>query len=598
MARRHLVRSIIALSAALGTLLQAQVGVPARQWPTYGGDAGSTKYSPLDQITRDNVDELRIVWEWQSADNPIVMANRRELPALPAAFKSTPILADGVLYLKTSLSQAAAIDAATGETLWVFDPGTWEGARPANTGFNSRGVAYWSDGEEARVFLPTGDAYLYALDARTGQPIADFGADGAIDATQGLRRPIPRGDYQLMGAPMVVGDVVVIGSVIFDSFRYQLGPPGDIRGFDVRTGEEVWEFHTIPQEGEFGNETWEDGSWRYTGAANAWGSLSADLELGYVYVPLGTPTNDYYGGHRLGDNLFAESIVCLDARSGERVWHFQFAHHGLWDYDAAAAPILVDLTVDGRPIKAVAVVTKQAYTFVFDRVTGAPVWPIEERPAPPSSVPGERASPTQPHPHQAPGVRSSRRGGRRPHRLHARAAAGSGGDPRALCLRALVHPAGTRGEREARDHQYAGNDGRRKLARRGSRSGNWLALCSVQDRADRHTGGPTRSDTVGLPVLSPPAGITGPSRAAPLQAAICSAERVRPEHRRPGVDGATRRRPEAGAHRHGRSRPRSARRRDSTILYIYASTRAVVPYGRASSARWPASIPSMAMLPS
>ncbi len=390
------------LAAVVTFTVQAQGGVPAGHWPAYGGDAGSTKYSPLDQITRDNVDELRVVWEWQSPDNPIVMAHRRDLPALPAAFKSTPVLVDDVLYIKTSLSQAAAIDAATGETLWVFDPGTWEWARPANTGFNSRGVAYWSDGRDARVFLPTGDAYLYALDARTGQPIADFGADGAIDATQGLRRPISRRDYQLMSAPMVVGDVVVIGSVIFDSFRYQLGPPGDIRGFDVRTGEELWEFHTIPQEGEFGNETWENGSWRYTGAANAWGSLSADPALGYVYIPLGTPTNDYYGGHRLGDNLFAESIICLDARTGERVWHFQFAHHGLWDYDAAAAPVLVDVTVDGQPIKAVAVVTKQAYTFVFDRVTGEPVWPIEERPAPASTVPGERTSPTQPHPTRPP----------------------------------------------------------------------------------------------------------------------------------------------------------------------------------------------------
>ena len=201
---------------------------------------------------------------------------------------------------------------------------------------------------------------------------------------------------------MVVGDVVVIGSVIRDRPTYQLDAPGDVRGFDVRTGKELWEFHTVPQAGEFGNETWENDSWESAGATNAWGTLTADPELGYVYLPIGTPTNDYYGGHRLGDNLFAESIVCLDAATGERVWHFQFVHHGLWDYDAAAAPILVDLVVDGQPIKAVAMVTKQAHTYVFDRITGEPVWPIEERAVPQSAVPGERTSPTQPHPTKPP----------------------------------------------------------------------------------------------------------------------------------------------------------------------------------------------------
>ncbi|MCY3845486.1 MAG: PQQ-binding-like beta-propeller repeat protein, partial [Acidobacteria bacterium] len=299
--------------AACAAPASAQDGATAAEWPTYGGDPGSTKYSPLDRIDGESVRRLRQVWRWDSPDNEIVRTHRRDLPMLPWAFKATPILVDGVLYIKTSMSQAAAVDAATGETLWVFDPGTWEGDPPANTGFNSRGVAYWSDGTDARIFLPTGNAYLYALDAATGRPVADFGADGAVDATQGLRRPIPRREYQLMSAPIVVGDVVVVGSVVFDGPRYQLAPPGDVRGFDVRTGEELWEFHTIPQPGEFGNETWQDGSWRDTGAANAWGLLSADPELGYVYVPTGTPTNDWYGGHRPGDNLFAESIVCLDA---------------------------------------------------------------------------------------------------------------------------------------------------------------------------------------------------------------------------------------------------------------------------------------------
>ncbi len=400
----HRFTTIVLGMLCAASSVSAQQGASPGQWPTYGGDHAATKYSPLDQIDRDNVDRLRVAWRWSSPDNSVVTANRTTLPSMPAGFKATPILVDGVLYIKTSLSQAAAIDAATGDTLWVFDPGVWEGERPANMGYNARGVAYWSDGRESRIFLPTGNAYLWAVDARTGRPIADFGADGAIDATQGLRRPIPREDYQLMSAPIVVGDVVIIGSVIMDRPRNMLDAPGDVRGFDVRTGEELWEFHTIPQPGEFGNETWENGSWEYSGSTNAWGMLSADPELGYVYLPIGTPTNDFYGGHRHGDNLFAESIVCVDAKTGERVWHFQFVHHGLWDYDATAAPALVDLRVDGRPgvTKAVAVVTKQAYTYVFDRVTGEPVWPIEERPVPRGSVPGEWYAPTQPHPTKPP----------------------------------------------------------------------------------------------------------------------------------------------------------------------------------------------------
>jgi quinoprotein glucose dehydrogenase len=396
--------SIVCLAALLvwSAPTSAQRGASRSEWPTYGGDAGSTKYAPLDQITRDNVNRLAVAWRWESPDNAIVSANRGKLPAFPASFKATPIMVDGVLYIKTSLSQAAAIDAATGKALWTFDPEMWQRHRPANTGFNSRGVAYWSDGKSARVFLPTGDAYLWAIDARTGRPADGFGISGAIDALKGIRRDVPRGEYQLMSAPIVVGDVVIVGPVISDGPRYQLAPPGDVRGYDVRTGKELWTFHTIPQEGEFGNDTWENGSWRYTGGANPWGMLTADPELGYVYVPTGTPTNDYYGGHRPGSNLFAESLLCLDARTGRRVWHFQFVHHGLWDYDATAAPLLVDLVVGGKPVKAVAVVTKQAFTYVFDRVTGAPLFPIEERPVPRGSIPGEWYSPTQPFPTRPP----------------------------------------------------------------------------------------------------------------------------------------------------------------------------------------------------
>ena len=345
--------TVILLSCAPAT---AQQGAPDGQWPAYGGDHGSTKYSPLDRIDRENVDRLRVAWRWESPDNPIVTANRRTLPAIPDAFKSTPVLVDGVLYIKTSLSQAAAIDAATGETLWTFDPGSWEGERPANTGFNSRGVAYWSDGRDARIFLPTGNAYLWALDARTGRPIADFGADGAIDATQGLRRPIPRRDYQLMSVPIVVGDVVVIGSVVFDGPRFQLDAPGDVRGFDVRTGEELWEFHTIPQPGEFGNETWENGSWEYSGSTNAWGMLTADPELGYVYLPIGTPTNDYYGGHR---PLLTKTLLFLGFR-GRR----DSPDLGFISRDPAAP-------VDPRAL------STAPYLLAFDKATGETLHALE-----------------------------------------------------------------------------------------------------------------------------------------------------------------------------------------------------------------------------
>ena len=394
-------RFVAAIAACLlvAAPVAAQRGAADGQWASYGGDDGSTKYAPLDQIDAGNVDQLEVAWTWASADNA-VLAQNRELSA--RGFKGTPVMVDGVLYVRTSLSIVAAIDAATGEQLWVRDVGSYDAGRPTNLGFNTRGVAHWSDGVESRIFLATGDSHLWSFDAATGQPIGRFGGDGKIDLTQGLLREVPRGAYQVMSPPMVVGDVVIVGSSISDGPQNMTAPPGDIRGFDTRTGRLLWTFHTVAQAGEFGNDTWEDNSWRYTGNTNVWTVMSADQELGYVYLPIGTPTNDWYGGHRLGDNLFAESLVCLDAATGERVWHFQMVHHGLWDYDLPAAPTLVDITVDGRDIKAVAQVSKQGFTYVFDRVTGEPVWPIEERPVAQSSVPGERSSATQPFPTKPP----------------------------------------------------------------------------------------------------------------------------------------------------------------------------------------------------
>ncbi len=317
--------------------------------------------------------------------------------------EATPLMIDGVIYTSASLNQVAAIKAVTGETVWVHDPKTYKDGTPANTGFVHRGVSYWEEGTDRRILFGTGDGYLIALEAETGHPIQGFGENGRVDLTKGLRRPVNRRLYAVFSPPVICRNVVVVGSTVLDSFAIgeppqKQMPPGDVRGFDARTGEQRWIFHTIPQKGEFGNETWKKDSWKSTGNANVWTMMSADEELGYVYLPVSTPTNDYYGGHLRGDNLFAEGLVCLNAETGERVWHFQILRHGLWDYDLPAAPNLIHITVDGKRIKAVAQVTKQAFCFVIDRVTGKPVWPIEARTIPQSDVPGELSSPTQPFP--------------------------------------------------------------------------------------------------------------------------------------------------------------------------------------------------------
>ena len=415
-------------STAIGSLLlaliscgmvpvHAQDGAQGGEWRSFGGDVGSTKYSPLAQIDKDNVADLRIAWRWQSVDDRFDLDQlKQEYVNLQVPndvdrvqignLKAAPLMVDGVIYISTPLHQVAAIDAGTGETLWVYDPQSYGSGIPIMMlGFSSRGVAYWGEGREARVVYGTGDAYLLAIDATTGEPIGDFGTSGRVDLMAGIpraRRDPPPINYSITSPPIIVGDVVVVGSAVSDQPSFKEQPPGHVRGFDVRTGELLWTFHTIPQPGEFGNETWEDGSWQYTGNTNVWSLMTADEELGYVYLPVGTPTMDFYGVHRPGDNLFANSLVALDAKTGERVWHFQFVHHDVWDYDLPAAPNLVDITVDGRPIRAVAQVTKHAFVFVFDRVTGEPVWPIEERPVPSSDIPGERTSPTQPFPTKPP----------------------------------------------------------------------------------------------------------------------------------------------------------------------------------------------------
>ena len=394
-----------------------QLGADGAEWRSYGGDTGSTKYSPLAQITPENVGDLTVAWRWVSADGRFDLdALRAQYPALRVAndtgnvsingLKGTPLMVGDTLYLSTPLSQVAAIDAATGETRWVYDPQSYAAGIPIMVlGFSSRGLAYWTDGEQARIVWATGDARLHAVDARTGEVVREFGDGGSVDLMRGIpgaRRDPPPINYSVTSPPVVCNDIIIVGSAVSDQPRFKESPPGHVRGFDARTGALRWTFHTVPQPGEFGHDTWEDGSAGYTANANVWTMMSADPELGYAYLPVGNATNDHYGGHRPGTNLFANSLVCVECATGERVWHFQLVHHDLWDYDPPAAPNLVDITVDGRPIKAVAQVTKHAFTFVFDRVTGEPVWPIEERAVSASTVPGETTSPTQPFPTRPP----------------------------------------------------------------------------------------------------------------------------------------------------------------------------------------------------
>lgn len=375
----------------------AEAALRRGEWPAYAGTNRALRWSPLDLINKDNADKLEVVWRWRSPDHEVRATGIKA--SAPFSHESTPIMIGGTLYTSTSLSQIAAIDAATGKTRWVFDPRAYDTIdQPANLGWTNMGVAYWKGGDDERILILTADAFLVAVDARTGRPVETFGNNGRIDLTQGLHRSFPRQSYTSQAPPLVVGDVVVAGSSIWDFWPLHLPAPGDVRGFDVRTGKLLWTFHTVPQVGEPGMETWEQDSWRRTGNTNVWAPMSADEDLGYVYLPVSTPSNDYYGGHRPGDGLYGESLVCLDARTGRKVWHFQIVRHGLWDYDLPAAPNLVDIVVDGRSVKAVAQVTKQNFVFVFDRVTGEPVWPIEDRPVPPSSVKGERAAATQPFP--------------------------------------------------------------------------------------------------------------------------------------------------------------------------------------------------------
>ena len=377
---------------ALGAGLRAQAGATGGEWRTYGGDLASTRYAPLDQITAANFNQLEVAWRFKTD----ALGPRPEFN-----FQSTPLMVGGVLYTTAGTRRAVvALDAGTGELLWMHREEEGKRAEAAPRQLSGRGLAYWTDGREARIVYVTPGYRMLALDAKTGIPVRTFGMNGAVDLKldndQGMDLIV--GEIGLHAAPVIANDTIIVGAAhmtggVPKSLRNE---KGYVRGFDVRTGKRMWIFHTIPQDGEFGANTWEGDSRSYTGNAGVWAQMSVDAELGLVYLPVELPTGDYFGGHRPGNTLYGESLVAVDLKTGLRRWHYQLVHHGIWDMDIPCAPILADLVVDGRPIKAVLQPTKQGWIYAFNRETGQPIWPIEERPVEQSTVPLEKSSPTQP----------------------------------------------------------------------------------------------------------------------------------------------------------------------------------------------------------
>ena len=387
---------LVLLAAAILVTMDGRVAGQARprteEWATYGGDLASRRYKPFDQINRDNFKDLEVAWRFKTD----ALGPRPEFN-----FQSTPLMVNGVLYTTAgSRRSVVALDAATGEMLWVYREDEGKRGDGAPRRLSGRGLAHWTDGKDERIVYVTPGYRMIALDAKTGRRVPGFGRAGVVDLKTEMDQAVDleTGEIGLHTAPIIARDVIVVGAAHLPGGtpKSRTHEKGYIRAYDVRTGKRLWIFHTIPQKGEFGNETWEQESWAYTGNAGSWAHMTIDEELGILYLPVELPTGDWYGGHRPGNGLFGESIVALDLKTGQRKWHFQTVHHGLWDFDLPAAPILADITVNGKAIKAVAVPTKQNWIYVFDRVTGQPVWPIEERPVPKGDVPGEWYAPTQP----------------------------------------------------------------------------------------------------------------------------------------------------------------------------------------------------------
>ena len=384
--------AVLGLFVWMTTDVIGQIATASTDWATYGGDLASRRYRPFDQINRDNFKDLEVAWRFKTD----ALGPRPEFN-----FEVTPLMVNGVLYTTAGTRRAVvALDAATGEMLWMHREDEGKRGEAAPRRLSGRGLAYWTDGRESRIVYVTPGYQMVALDARTGQRVPGFGTRGIVDLKLNDDQvvDIETGEIGLHAAPIIAKDIIVIGAAHLPGGtpKSKIHEKGYVRGFDARTGKRLWIFHTIPESGEFGFDTWEKDSASYTGNAGVWAQMSVDEELGLVYLPVELPTGDYYGGHRPGAGLFGESLVALDLKTGKRKWHYQFVHHGVWDMDIPAAPILADITVDGRRIKALAQPTKQSWLYVLDRVTGRPVWPIEERPVAKGDAPGEWYSPTQP----------------------------------------------------------------------------------------------------------------------------------------------------------------------------------------------------------
>jgi quinoprotein glucose dehydrogenase len=381
--------------AAAFALSAAMAGAQTVDWPYYGGDQGGMKYSTLIQVTKDNVSRLKLAWEWNTGETAL-----KEYGTTPGVFEATPLVVAGTMYIVTGYNRVVALDPVTGKQKWDYDPEAYKmGQVPNGTGFVHRGVALRRDPATGKytVYLNT-RATLVALDADTGKPHPSFGKDGKVNLLEGLRWEVDPKRYTNTSPPVVYKNLVIVGNGVADRLMYPKDPPGDVRAYDAVTGKQIWSFHTIPYTGEFGEDTWKDHANEYTGHANVWAPMTLDENRGLIYLPVSTPSNDFYGARRKGAGLFADSIVCLNAATGKRVWYYQLVHHGLWDYDPPSPPSLITITVNGKKIDAVAQPTKQGFLFVFDRVTGKPVWPIVETAVPQSTVKGEESSPTQPIP--------------------------------------------------------------------------------------------------------------------------------------------------------------------------------------------------------
>jgi quinoprotein glucose dehydrogenase len=378
--------------AGVVIVLRGQTPAANGEWRSYGNDIANTHYSPLDQINRNNFNSLEVAWRFKTD----ALGPRPEFN-----YETTPLMVGGVVYATAGTRRAVvALDAGTGEMLWMHREEEGKRGEAAPRRLSGRGLAFWTDGKESRVLYVTPGYRLIALDAKTGIPVPGFGTNGVVDLklNDDQQMDLITGEIGLHAAPVVAKNVIIVGAAHMPGGvpKSRRNEKGFVRGFDVRTGKRLWIFHTIPFPGEEGDNTWEKDSWAYTGNAGVWGQISVDEDLNTVYIPVELPTGDYYGGHRPGNGLFGETLLAVDLQTGKRKWHYQLVHHGIWDFDIPCAPVLVDINVNGRAIKAVAQPTKQGWLYVFDRVTGQPVWPIEERPVAKGDVPGEWYAPTQP----------------------------------------------------------------------------------------------------------------------------------------------------------------------------------------------------------